>query len=270
MDVQAMTDILETYLRPASFPVGLKMLPPGAAFPPRTRTPADLGSHFATCQTINVVRRYGWSIGLAAEHHSCPLGLVALGWKPNVAYLQEGNACMEMYTASLEAGARMEAEVPKFEAGRYASLFASPLRTHPFTPPDVVVVFGNSAQVMRLVQAALYERGGYLPSSFGGRLDCADILVKTMQTDECQVILPCTGDRMFGQTQDDEMAFAIPASKLDTVLEGLQRTHKNGIRYPVPTFMNYTASFPAKYEAVWAMWGEPTPRERDAKTAPTS
>ena len=90
---------------------------PGEAFPPRTRTPGDVGSHFATCQTINIVRRYGWSIGLAAEHHSCPLGLVALGFKPNVEYLQEGHACMGMYTESLEAGARMEAAVPKFEVG---------------------------------------------------------------------------------------------------------------------------------------------------------
>ena len=262
MDVKTITDMLETYVRPATFPVGIKMLKPGEAFPARTRTPADLGSHFATCQTINVVRRYGWSIGLTAEHHSCPLGLVALGLKPNVEYLQEGNACLGMYTESLEAGARMEAAVPKFEVGRYASMFASPLRQHPFEPPDVVVVFGNSAQVMRLVQAALYKQGGYLPSSFGGRLDCADIIVRTMQTDACQVILPCTGDRMFGQTQDDEMAFSIPASKLDEAMEGLQSTHKNGIRYPIPTFMNYTAKFPAKYEAVWDIWGEKKPSDR--------
>ena len=103
MDVKAITDMLEAYVRPATFPVGLKMLKPGEVFPPRTRTPADLGSHFATCQTINIVRRYGWSIGLAAEHHSCPLGLVALGLKPNVEYVQEGHACLGMYTESLES-----------------------------------------------------------------------------------------------------------------------------------------------------------------------
>ena len=85
---------------------------------------------------------------------------------------------------------------------------------------------------------------------------------REFETDECQVILPCTGDRMFGQTQDDEMAFSIPASKLDEVMEGLQSTHKNGIRYPVPTFMNYTAKFPAKYEAVWDIWGDKKPSER--------
>jgi hypothetical protein len=67
---------------------------------------------------------------------------------------------------------------------------------------------------------------------------------------------------MFGQTQDDEMAFSIPASKLGVVMEGLQSTHKNGIRYPIPTFMNYTAKFPPKYEAVWDVWGEKKPLER--------
>jgi uncharacterized protein (DUF169 family) len=262
MDVQALTEAIETYIRPATFPVGIKMLAPGQALPPKTRTPADMGSRFATCQTINIVRRYGWSIGLTADHHSCPLGLVALGFKPNVGYLQEGNACIGMYTESLEAGARTEAAVPKFELGRYAALYASPLRNHPFTPPDVVIVFGNSAQVMRLVQAALFKRGGYLHSAFSGRLDCADLVVQTMQTDECQVVLPCTGDRMFGQTHDDEMAFSIPASKLDEVMAGLQSTHKSGIRYPVPSFMNYTAKFPPQYEAVWDMWDEKDPARR--------
>src|SRR5437867_11767552 len=98
MDVKVITDMLETYVRPATFLVGLKMLQPGEAFPPRTRTPAGLGWHFATCQTSNVVRRYGWSIGLAAEHHSCPLGLVALGFRPNVGYVQAGPACLGAYT----------------------------------------------------------------------------------------------------------------------------------------------------------------------------
>jgi len=79
MDIKEMTDKLEQFVRPATFPVGIKMLKPGEEFPPKTRTPADLGSRFATCQTINIVRRYGWSIGLKADHHKrasatrCPL-----------------------------------------------------------------------------------------------------------------------------------------------------------------------------------------------------
>jgi uncharacterized protein (DUF169 family) len=64
MDVKAVTEMIENYIRPATFPVGIKMLKAGEALPPKTRTPGDLGSRFATCQTINIVRRYGWSIDL--------------------------------------------------------------------------------------------------------------------------------------------------------------------------------------------------------------
>src|SRR2546428_9356133 len=78
MDVKAITDMLETYVRPATFPVGLKMLQPGEAFPPRTRTPADLGSHFATCQTINIVRRYGWWQRASLNLPACASGAETL------------------------------------------------------------------------------------------------------------------------------------------------------------------------------------------------
>ena len=61
---------------------------------------------------------------------------------------------------------------------------------------------------MRLLQAALWQKGGYLTSRFSGRLDCADIVVETMQTGKPQIILPCYGDRIFAQTEDSEMAFS--------------------------------------------------------------
>jgi uroporphyrinogen decarboxylase len=107
---------------------------------------------------------------------------------------------------------------------------------------------------MRLVQAALWKRGGKLTSSFGGRIDCSEIIVTTMKTNECQVILPCSGDRMFGQTQDHEMAFTIPYSKIGEVLEGLRGTHKGGIRYPITQFMEYEGKLPPRYMEVNKMW----------------
>ncbi|MBI3798711.1 MAG: hypothetical protein HY268_17315, partial [Deltaproteobacteria bacterium] len=50
MDPKAIAEMIETYVRPATFPVGIKMLKPGEPLPAKTRTPADLGSRFATCQ----------------------------------------------------------------------------------------------------------------------------------------------------------------------------------------------------------------------------
>jgi uncharacterized protein (DUF169 family) len=38
--------------------------------------------------------------------------------------------------------------------------------------PDVVVCYGNSAQITRFVQGALYKVGGYIESRFAGRGAC--------------------------------------------------------------------------------------------------
>ena len=58
---------------------------------------------------------------------------------------------------------------------------------------------------MRLVNAALYTRGGRIEGTTGGRPDCAEIVIQTMTTGAPKVIIPCNGDRVFGMAQDTEM-----------------------------------------------------------------
>jgi len=72
----------------------------------------------------------------------------------------------------------------------------------------------------------------------------------------CQVIFPCYGDRIFAQTEDYEMAFTIPYSRISEVLEGLEGTQKGGIRYPVPSFLRYEGKFPEKYRIIEEDWKE--------------
>ena len=132
-------------------------------------------------------------------------------------------------------------------------LLVAPLDRATFEP-HLVCIYANPAQVMRLTQAALWKRGGKLASSFGGRIDCADIIVTTMRTDQPQVILPCSGDRIFGQTQDHEMAFTIPWGQMDEIIEGLRGTHDGGIRYPITQFMEYEAKLPPKYMEANRLW----------------
>jgi uncharacterized protein (DUF169 family) len=114
---------------------------------------------------------------------------------------------------------------------------------------------------MRLVTAALYKRGGRITSSFSGRIDCADIIIQTMHTQDCQVILPCYGDRIFAQTEDSEMAFTIPRARIPEVIEGLKGTHKGGVRYPIPSFLRYQAVFPEKYMKLEELWRQDQEQE---------
>ena len=119
--------------------------------------------------------------------------------------------------------------------------------------PDVIAVYGNSAQVMRLVNAALFKRGGRIESTTGGRLDCAEIVIQTIVTGEPKVVLPCNGDRVFGMAQDTEMVFTMPWDRADEVLEGLEGTQKGGVRYPIPVAMRGTVTMPKHYQDLLAM-----------------
>jgi uncharacterized protein (DUF169 family) len=253
-NISEITKALERYLRPACFPVGIKLQKPGEAPPPRVKRPrADLGIQVALCQAIAYARRYGWTLAVTEADLNCPLALTAFGFKPELSYYSDGCACAGMYTETEDAGARTEAAVPKFSFRDYGCFVAGPLARLEFEP-DVVVQYGNSAQVMRLLQAALFREGGYLSSRFSGRLDCADIVVETIKTQKPQVILPCYGDRIFAQTDDTEMAFSFPWSLAGEIVRGLEGTHKGGVRYPVPAYLHYAPRFPAHYERMHELW----------------
>jgi uncharacterized protein (DUF169 family) len=260
-DLQDLYDVLQQHLRPQHLALAIKMARSPHEVPPNLRHPAkDMGFQSAICQGISIARRYGWALALTKEDLSCPLAKVVFGFEQQISYYTEGFACAEMYTETEAAGAATEAQQPKFAYGAYHAILIAPLTRAEFAP-DVVVVYGNSAQVMRLVTGALYKRGGRITSSFSGRIDCADIIIQTMHTQECQVILPCYGDRIFAQTEDSEMAFTIPQAKIAEVIEGLQGTHKGGVRYPIPSFLRYQAVFPEKYMKLEELWrqGENTP-----------
>ncbi|MBI4609774.1 MAG: DUF169 domain-containing protein, partial [Candidatus Rokubacteria bacterium] len=239
IDTKSADKELQFYIRPQTFPVAVRMLKPGEEIPPRAKRPArDFKKLSMNCQVIDMSRRYGWTIALTREDHICSLGITALGFDKPTHLYTSGTLCEGMYTETKEAGQRSEAAVDKFTPGEYYCLLVAPLDRCDFEP-HLVVLYASPAQVMRLVQAALWKRGGKLTSAFQGRIDCSEIIVTTMKTREPQVILPCSGDRIFGQTQDHEMAFTIAPARAAEVLEGLAGTYKGGVRYPIPQFMAY-------------------------------
>ncbi len=255
-DIKKFLQTLTDLVRPATQPVGVKMLREGEELPPKTKVPGrDFKKRFAICQANSFARKYGWVLALGKEDQSCPIGSVILGFGEPVDFYTQGNLAYGMFCETLEAGAKSEAAVQRMPYQEYSYLLVGPL-ARLSVEPDFVLVYGNAAQVMRLVHGALYKEGGSITSSFTGRGECAEIIVNTMKSDACQVILPGNGERVFGQTQDDEMAFTIPFSKIDAVTEGLVGTHKGGVRYPIPNYMFFEAKFPPKYVELEKIWKE--------------
>ena len=169
IDVKTADRELQTYLRPQTFPVAIRMLKAGEESPDRARRPArDFKKLSMSCQVIDMSRRYGWTIALTREDHICSLGITAIGFDKPLPIYNVGTLCEGMYTETKAAGQRSEAAIDKFAPGEYHCLLVAPLDRATFEP-HVVCVYANPAQVMRLTQAALWKRGGRLTSSFEGR-----------------------------------------------------------------------------------------------------
>lgn len=249
---------IEYFIRPQTFPLAIRMLGPGEKLPARVKRPQqDLGVQIATCQAVAMARRYGWTIAVGRDDLNCVLTKAAFGFEQQVQYYSRGHCSCGMYTETLEAGAKTEAATHKFPFKKHTLILIASAARAEFDP-HVYLIYGNAAQVMRMVIGALYKRGGALTSTVTGRLDCADEIVRTMESQDYQVILPCYGDRVFGQTEDHEMAFSLPAGLADEFLEGLRGTQKGGIRYPIPSFLQYSGRFPDSYGRLEEIWRQET------------
>jgi uncharacterized protein (DUF169 family) len=256
MEAAALSGYLEKHLRVSTFPLGIRSYRPGDPLPERVKVPTKhLGIKVAICQAISIARRYGWSMAISGEDISCPIAKAAFGFEERNEYYTSGKLADGMYASCGEAGAKFEEALAKYDVGEYAWLVAAPLGRANFTP-DTVLVYGNSAQVLRLLNAALYEKGGSIKSDFSGRGDCTDIVIKGKKTGEPQVILPCYGDRIFGMTADDEMAFTFPFGMGAKIVEGLEKTHAGGVRYPIPIYLRFQAEYPKSYQEIEKLWNE--------------
>lgn len=246
---------LSTYFRPLTFPVAIKMLKSEAEIPEKARRPQkQMGKNVAICQGIGMARKYGWVVAMGKEDMACALGAAPFGFFENIDYFNEGNMAAGMFTASKEIGKKEEDLISRFEYGTYSHILVAPMGKALFEP-DLYMIYGNPAQIMRLIQGALYNGGGSVKSAAMGRLGCSAIIT-AIQEGECRYIVPGNGDRIFGMTQDDEMAFFIPPSKADTVIDGLEKTHKAGIRYPITSLFDFEGTFPKSYQEQMKIWKE--------------
>ena len=255
IDVKEVEQALQTYIRPLTFPLAIKMLRSEEEIPEKTRRPfQQMKLKVAICQGWGMARKLGWVVALGKEDMQCALGAAPFGFFENIEMFNEGKLAAGMFTNSKEAGKKEEDLVDRFEYGQYSHILVAPLNRTSFQP-DLLLIYGNPAQIMRLIQGALYCEGGSVQSSSLGRLGCASIIT-VMKEDECRYSVPGNGDRIFGMTQDAEMTFMIPASKIDAVLEGLAKTHKAGIRYPITSLFGVEPTFPPSYQEQMKVWKE--------------
>jgi len=245
---------LNTFIRPQTFPIGVKMVESADGFPEKTRRPVkDMGFQSTVCVAMAMARKYGWTVGITKEDNMCPVAALFYGWSDTEDQEERSlfNFLRAMkYGRDDGAVAEMLASAKKFrlEKGKFSGIVFSPLELGRIEP-DLVMVFCNSAQLMRLVHAATRENGISLTSTFSGRFGaCNEGVLQTLKTHQAKVVLPGNGDRVWGMVQDDELIFTFPADWLDTIVEGLEATHQAGVRYPIPIDVRHPPNFPPQLD----------------------
>ena len=232
-DIEEFSMAIVKQLGVTTMPVAIKLVKESESPPPKTKYPVkDLGHRIAVCQGMTLARTLGWTIAFRKEDHACPLSSVFLG-HVSPAPLLEG-AIAGYYQDQDECGRKMEQSFPRWPMNSIRETWLCPMKRCDFEP-DLAVVYGNPAQILLLIQASNFRLGPGVKSSSSGRGGCATWIAGVHQSEECTYMIPGPGERIFAGTQDHEMSFAIPYSKFENVIKGLQHvTEKGAFRYPVP------------------------------------
>jgi uncharacterized protein (DUF169 family) len=246
MNAKEINEKLNFYIRPQTFPVAIRLYGKSEKLPDKVRYPKrDLGSAIPVCQGTGLARRYGWTIAVGKEDQSCPHGFFVLGFTPGESYL-DGSSGEEAGVGTREYVTSITRNVTRLPYGKYSFVVAAPLQSAAFDP-HIILIYGDPAQIARLIQGAFVMTGRPVTTPAFGGVACGSFIARTMLTDECQVIMAGAGDRYFALTQDHELAFTIPWSKAEMVMEGLEKGHKTGWRFPTPSVFRFDGVLPPAY-----------------------
>jgi uncharacterized protein (DUF169 family) len=233
---------LNKYLRLATFPIGVKLLEKSEELD-NIKYLKKPDHKVVICQIFSYARYYGWTMGCTKEDNLCPLAEIAVGFEKPHKLFEEGAFFIGRYNETKEAAKKTTSTMPKLPYGQFSALVAGSLNRIDFEP-DLILIWGNSSQIMRLIQGYLWKRGGRISMSTFCDGVCADTISKAILTGELQIAFPCLGDRRFGFAMDSDLIASIPFGIIGEIIDGMEKTHKAGTRYPIP----YQLSTPEYFE----------------------
>jgi len=222
-------------IRPATYPIAITFLKKIEDASKKIRRPRV---RVTGCNLFSLARRHGLSLLAAADDIACSaiaiFGFIEfsdgfVNWYSDFL----GN----LYTQTREIAKKSIMNLPRIEYGKFSAIMVSPLEKTE-VKPDLIMVYMDPAQVHQFL-LGLYKKNGNgmsLEFTTGEPVStCSYGIAKAYNTKETQLILPGTGDRSHGLTQDDELAVAIPIEELPNVVNGIEESMKAlGRRYPVP------------------------------------
>jgi len=220
---QTISDDLVNNLQLQYKPAGIKIYTESDPLPDNISfTEKELKSY---CQAL-ILAGEGETLLLGKEKMGCKLGTSVLGFEKDMeAFLDDG--VLEKYGVGLfeteEASAATILKSTYLEKGKSRAALIAPLPAFDETP-QVVVFTANSEQVMWLLYAANYEKGGKmdLPQSGGALGGCADITALPLLTGEPNITFLGLGCRMKSAIGPCDLMMGISGNDLERIHKHVQ------------------------------------------------
>ncbi|MBM4329175.1 MAG: hypothetical protein FJ118_18670 [Deltaproteobacteria bacterium] len=234
---------MEHYLRLRSFPVGLKMLEDPAELehnPWVRRTPEKL----TFCQMITIVRTFDWTLGGTSDDLVPPICATMLGLAEVPEWVADGTMRNVVWLEKKQDAASCEAGIQRIPYGKYRAFLLAPTAYDPFIP-DIVMLYGNPAQMSVLVNAIQFDQWERTVFYSVGESSCSDVIGRCFVDRVPALSIPCYGERRFGHAQDDELAMGLPSEDCARILKNLETLYKRGIRYPISQYGAQVSPFKA-------------------------
>jgi len=228
---------LERRLLLKTSPVAVKMLASEADIPDGSVRPKQDRGHLAQCQAFAYSRRDRETVAMLKEDNWCPAPVMAYGLEPKP---DHSRASGHVYDT--------------FEPGKYIGILSSPLSKAKFAP-DVVIIYSDTGQLRRLLLAMRPEEiplvsGHYFPPS------CAHAVVTPMLTGEYRVVIPDPGEYARALSGDDEIMFAIPKDRIETLVADLIEAQDRNLPFARESMiMSPDFPQPELYKNIFKAWG---------------
>jgi len=215
-------------LRLLTYPVAIKFIKDYEEIPEKAQRPSKIGKKITLCQAFTMARRWGEHVAMTYEDNACITSSLVHQWKKvpikdilesqiRSGYHKDAKAEMAVQS---QYGALAKKE-NYFKIKDHVGFIVSPL-IKTIVEPDIILVYGDPAQMTHIVQSLSYEGKYLVNSSFiGFGESCLKGVLIPYITDKPEVVLPGTGDRTLALTKEEEMAIGMPAKLISYVNENL-------------------------------------------------
>jgi uncharacterized protein (DUF169 family) len=239
MDYTDFSNRIGRMIRPLTHPLGVKILKEGETPPEKAPRPSKYGVKISLCQWSTMARRWGRAYAALPEDIHCSPCLAAMGMKKLDDPRILSDYFMEMgYFENPDLAEKAVQALNTAPPGHIRGLVTFPLENTPVAP-DVVLIYGTPAQMARLVAGYVYFTGELVEfPATGFGISCLSAM-RPYFTGKPALGLPGRGERILAGTEETEMFFTFPAANLPQLVDGLEKTHARGSRYPVQRYLIY-------------------------------